>query len=53
MKKKTKIALSVSLDINLSKLVNENIANRSKYIEYLVYQDMMKNNVEGIKNVLI
>jgi hypothetical protein len=53
MKKKTKIAVSVSLDINLSKLVNENITNRSKYIEYLIYQDMMKNQVEGIKNILL
>ena len=54
MKKKiTKKVMPVSVDKNLAKLMDENITNRSKYIEYLIYKDFMKNNVEGIKNILL
>jgi hypothetical protein len=50
---KTKTNVPVSMDKKLAALIAENISNKSKYIEWLVYQDMMKNNVEGIKEVLI
>ena len=53
MKKKTKKVIPLSLDKKLSELIKETITNRSKYIEWLVYQDLKKNKVEGIEEVLI
>jgi transketolase len=53
MKKKSKVVLSVSIDKSLSNLVNENISNRSKYIEWLIYKDMKDNNVDGIEKIII
>lgn len=50
---KTKTTVPVSMDKKLANLIAENISNKSKYIEWLVYKDMMKNDVEGIKNILI
>lgn len=53
MKKKSKVVVSVSIDKNLSNLVNENMGNRSKYIEWLIYKDMKDNNVDGIEKIII
>jgi metal-responsive CopG/Arc/MetJ family transcriptional regulator len=52
-KKKTKVSLPVSLNKELSKLIDENVTNRSKYIEYLIYKDFIENNIDGIKNILL
>jgi hypothetical protein len=53
MKKKSKVVLSVSIDKQLSKLIKENMSNKSKYVEWLIYQDMKKNNVDGIEKIII
>lgn len=53
MKKKSKVVLSVSVDKQLSDLMKENISNKSKYIEWLIYQDMKNNNVEGVEKIII
>lgn len=53
MKKKTKVVIPISLNKELSNLVKENITNRSKYIEWLIYQDMKKNNVDGVEKIII
>jgi hypothetical protein len=53
MKKKSKVVLSVSVDRQLSDLMKENISNKSKYIEWLIYQDMKNNNVNGIEKIII
>jgi len=53
MRVKTKEILSVSIDRQLSDLIKENITNKSKYIEWLIYQDMKKNNVSGIEKIII
>jgi hypothetical protein len=42
-KKKEKLSISVSRE--LMKVVDENQKNRSKYIEWLIYQDLTKNNL--------
>jgi hypothetical protein len=42
-KKKEKLSISVSRE--LMKVVDENQKNRSKYIEWLIYQDLVKNNL--------
>lgn len=53
MKTKTKVVLSVSIDKQLSKLIKENMSNRSKYVEWLIYQDMKNNNVDGLEKIII
>jgi post-segregation antitoxin (ccd killing protein) len=53
MKTKTKVVLSVSIDKQLSELIKENMSNKSKYIEWLIYQDMKKNNVDGIEKIIL
>ena len=40
MKKvKTKVSISIAINNELYDYLKENINNRSKYIEYLIYQD--------------
>lgn len=53
MRKKTKVTIALSIDRKLSILIKEDIANKSKYIEWLIYQDMKKNNVNGIEKIII
>ena len=52
-KKKTKKVLPICIDRKLDNILNEHITNKSRYIEYLILQDLTKNNIEGIKNILI
>ena len=53
MKKKTKVVIPISLNKELSNLVKENITNRSKYIEWLIYQDMKNSNADGIEKIIL
>jgi hypothetical protein len=53
MKKKSKVVISVSIDRKLSDLIKENMSNKSKYIEWLIYQDLKSNNIDGIEKVII
>jgi post-segregation antitoxin (ccd killing protein) len=53
MKTKTKVVLSVSIDKQLSELIKENMSNKSKYVEWLIYQDMKNNNVDGVEKIII
>lgn len=49
-----KIGISITLDRNLHELMIKKFSNKSKYIEYLIYQDLLKNSTnEKIKNILI
>jgi hypothetical protein len=50
---KTKKQICISLDKSLSDIIERKIQNRSKYIEWLIYQDMLKNNNENVKNIII
>lgn len=51
---KSKKQLCISLDRKLFDLIEKKFNNRSKYIEWLIYQDMIKNsNDEKIKKILI
>ncbi len=46
MKKiKTKMNISISIDKNILKYLNDNISNKSKYIEWVIYQDFIKKNL--------
>lgn len=53
MKSKSKVVVSVSVDRQLSNLIKENMSNKSKYIEWLIYQDMKNNNADGIEKIII
>jgi len=44
-KTKDKMNISISIDKKLNKYVEEEISNKSKYIEWLIYQDLKKNGV--------
>jgi hypothetical protein len=54
-KKKTKINRTVSIDRNLDNIMNEIITNKSKYIEWLIYQDLKNTRVndERIKKIIL
>ncbi|MCK9415215.1 hypothetical protein M0Q97_00990 [Candidatus Dojkabacteria bacterium] len=46
MKKcKTKIAISIAISKNINEYLTEKIENKSKYIEYIIYKDLLKNNI--------
>ena len=51
--KKTKITIAITIDRKLSNIIDEIISNRSKYIEWLIYQDLKKSNVDGIDKIII
>lgn len=54
MKKITKSGISITIDKNIIQAMNEDISNKSKYIEWLIYQDMMlKSKNEKLKKILI
>lgn len=54
MKKINKNRISISMDKKLDDILNEEFNNKSKYIEWLIYQDMLKNSKnEKIKKLLI
>ena len=52
-KKKTKINRTVSIDKNLDNIMNDKIKNKSKYIEWLIYQDLKNINDDRIKNIIL
>jgi metal-responsive CopG/Arc/MetJ family transcriptional regulator len=53
-RKKTKDNITISLDRTLNNIVDDIIANRSKYVEWLIYQDILKNSKDDrIKEVII
>lgn len=53
MRTKTKEMMSISIDKKLTELIKENITNKSKYIEWLIYRDMKKNNADSIDKIII
>jgi len=50
---KTKKSLSITLDKKIFDIIEKNIGNRSRYIEYLIYQDLLKfsSDKEEIKKI--
>jgi hypothetical protein len=54
MKVKTKIKISISIDRNLDDKINEEFVNKSKYVEWLIYQDLKKySKNEKINKIVI
>ena len=51
---KTKVKVSISIDRKLDEIINEEFVNKSKYIEWLIYQDLLINSKnEKIKRVIL
>lgn len=51
---KTKVKVSISIDRKLDEIINEEFVNKSKYIEWLIYQDLLSNSKnEKIKRVIL
>ena len=54
MKRISKNRISISIDKQLDDILNDEFSNKSKYIEWLIYQDMLKNSKnDKIKKLLI
>ena len=50
----TKKKITITIDNNLSDIIKEDITNKSRYIEWLIYQDMKQNSKnEKIKKIII
>lgn len=51
---KTKSRISVAVDKNINDLLNSEFSNKSKYIEWLIYKDLLKNSKnKKIKNIIL
>lgn len=49
---KSKKITNIGVNKNVYDILNKNIVNKSKYIEYLIYRDLMKNNID-VKKIII
>ena len=49
---KEKITISISLDNKLNSYIEELITNKSGYIEWLIYQDLLEKE-EDVKKIII
>ena len=49
---KTKKITTIGINKKLYDILNESIKNKSKYIEWLIYNDLMKNN-KDVKKIII
>ena len=46
MKKiKTKVAISIAINKDVNVYLTEKFENKSKYIEHLIYKDLLENNI--------
>ena len=50
----TKTKITTTLNKEIVKIMNEEIGNKSKYVEWLIYQDLLKNsNNDRIKKIIV
>jgi len=49
---KEKVVVSISIDKKLDDYMNDMFDNKSKYIEWLVFQDLSKSD-EEVKKIII
>jgi hypothetical protein len=52
-RKTTKTNITVSIDIELNNILTELFNNKSEYIEWLVYQDVLEKKVDGYEKIII
>ena len=42
---KKKVRVTLTIDPEINKIIEDNCRNRSRYIENLIYVDLLKNNL--------
>jgi hypothetical protein len=52
-RQKTKKNFSISMNRKMYELIEDKFTNKSAYIEWLIQQDLLKNNVEEIKKIIL
>ena len=52
MNKKEKVSVSISIDRKLDDYMEEMFENKSAYIEWLIEQDLLKNEIDLEKIIL-
>lgn len=52
-RKKTKKNITVSIEPKLYNLLDDKIDNKSKYIEWLIYQDLLKVYVNNEMKIIL
>jgi len=55
-REKTKKNFTVSMNRKIFNIVDDKFVNKSKYIEWLIYQDLLKNdseNIDVLKKIMI
>ena len=50
--KKEKVIVSISIDKKLDGYMDEMFENKSEYIEWLIYQDLLKNGIDLEKIII-
>lgn len=51
---KTKVRISIAVDRNLNNILDEEFSNKSKYIEWLIYQNLLENSKNNkIKKIIL
>jgi hypothetical protein len=54
MKKvKSRVKISITLDKKIKSFLEDNFQNKSKYIEHLIYTDLIKNEIVDDKEFYI
>lgn len=50
-----KVSISITIEPKLAKIIVDKFTNKSNYIEYLIYQELLKDvdNQEKMKNIII
>jgi len=49
---KSKKITNIGINKKVYDILNKNIINKSKYIEFLIYNDLIKNNID-VKKIII
>lgn len=44
-KTKSKVKISIALDKKIKDYLEDNFQNKSKYIEHLIFEDLVKNGI--------
>lgn len=51
---KTKMQITLTIDNKIFEIIENKFKNKSKYVNYLIYQDLLKNtNDDEIKKLLL
>jgi len=53
MGNKTKTQICITIDSKLQNIMDDKFDNKSKYVEWLIYQDMKKNEIKAVDKINI